>query len=178
MHIYHSAFQPFGISVCAKNPCTHLCLLSKNNTYTCACPKGMDLGVDMHSCKKSTKQQILLIGAGNRLISFEHQSFGRHNDGEGRLLQININKMAFNSLNGEVFVADNERQGIYTVNLETGDVKRIIWDKIGNVSALSFGKIWTKHLSHQRQFFFYLLLKHLKIIFTFHLLNANRLFRQ
>lgn len=101
----------------------------------------MELGVDKHSCKASVKQQILLIGLGNRLVLFEHQSFGKHNDGEGRTLQINIHKLAFNSISGEVFVADNDRKSIYLVNRETGNTKRIVWDRIGNVSALSFGKL-------------------------------------
>jgi hypothetical protein len=39
-----------GDSPCESSLCSHLCLLSPVHNYTCACPVGMILDKDIHTC--------------------------------------------------------------------------------------------------------------------------------
>lgn len=111
-----------------------------NNTYSCECPKYMELDSDQHTCKVSNKQNILLLGIGNRFIRFEHQSFGRHNDGKGETINLYIHKIAFNSITNDAIAVDNTEKVIYTFNLESRVVKKLVFKDIGTVTALTFGE--------------------------------------
>lgn len=117
-----------------------------NNTYSCACPKYMELNDDQHTCKVSHKQHILLLGIGKRFIRFEHQSFGRHNDGKGDTVNFNIHKIAYNSITNDAIVADNTAKVIFGYNLDSRIEKKLVSENIGLVSALAFGK----HLRRRR----------------------------
>lgn len=140
IHIYHSALQNYRPNPCANNDCSHLCLLSANDSFVCACPKGMELNVDNQNCYQTTKDLTLLIGITDRLFVFDHQEFGKHSDGTGKTLPIFISKMAFNSLNGEVIIADNIQGSIYSYNLKTFKLTELVVHNIGNISAIAFGE--------------------------------------
>lgn len=100
----------------------------------------MELNIDQRTCIESTKKRILLLGIANYLVKFEHQIFGRHNDGDGRTLPIFVHKLAYNSKTGEIFIADNNKNGIYVHDLRRGQTKLLISDDIGNVTAMAFGE--------------------------------------
>ncbi|XP_053677992.1 putative vitellogenin receptor [Anopheles nili] len=138
VHIYHSSIQPRIKHPCLNHTCSHLCLLTSNASYTCACPQGMDLHQDKHTCLDVAKRQNLLLGIGNYLVSLKHHPFGRHETGKGEALQITISRMAFNVLTGEVFIADNIEKAIYTVELDSLRTKQIIRSDIGMITALAF----------------------------------------
>lgn len=80
------------------------------------------------------------MGIGNQLSMLDHRSFGRHTDDKGKIFKFRIDKMAFNSANGDIFVADNQRKAIFLVNLKENLTKEIITDNIGKVSAMTYGK--------------------------------------
>lgn len=141
IHIYHPAMQGFRENPCEKASCTHLCLLNANATYTCECPKYWELSSDNHTCIPTEKRKTLLVGMGNRFILMEHQAFGRHNDAEGKIVQINIDKMAYNSLKGNVLVADNKDKVIYEVEPKTFASRKLLTDNIENITAMAFGII-------------------------------------
>lgn len=141
IHIYHSAMQGNRENPCQQAPCSHLCLLNANNSYTCDCPKYWALSKDNHTCNTTEKRKTLLLGMGNRFVLMEHQSFGRHNDAEGKIVQINIDKMAYNSLKGNVVVADNKDKIIYEVELKTFATRKLVADNIENITAMAFGMI-------------------------------------
>lgn len=140
IHIYHPIMQRFAENPCNKSGCSHLCLLNSNSSYTCDCPKYMELTVDKHTCRWTGKQKMILLGLGNRMVTFEHQSFGRHEDGEGKVLRYQIDKMAFNSINGDAIVADNLRKVIIQVSMKNYATKELITKNIGNITALAYGK--------------------------------------
>lgn len=141
LHIYHPSMQQFTQNVCNDNACSHLCLLNMNMSYTCACPKYMELKSDKHTCTSTGKQKAVLLGIGNRFVIFEHQSFGRHDAADGQTMKFYIDKMAYNSITGDVLVADNREKVIYQVNLHRYTTKKIITKNIGNVTAMAYGKL-------------------------------------
>uniref|UniRef100_A0AAZ3P2N0 EGF-like domain-containing protein n=1 Tax=Oncorhynchus tshawytscha TaxID=74940 RepID=A0AAZ3P2N0_ONCTS len=62
LQVYHPSRQPEAPNPCAtadgQSPCSHLCLISYNQTFSCACPHLMKLQADQHTCKES--RQFLL----------------------------------------------------------------------------------------------------------------------
>ncbi|XP_050075140.1 putative vitellogenin receptor [Anopheles maculipalpis] len=138
VHIYHSSIQPKVSHACVNHTCSHLCLLTSNATYACACPQGMELHRDKHSCVNVAKRQDILLGIGHYLVTLKHHLFGRHETGRGEQLFPTISKMAFNSLNGEVFIADNVQHAIFTLELASLRTRRIVSDGIGMITALAF----------------------------------------
>ncbi|XP_040174027.1 putative vitellogenin receptor [Anopheles arabiensis] len=139
VHVYHSSIQPKVSHACAKHTCTHLCLLTSNATYACACPQGMELSRDKHSCASVAKRQDILLGIGHYLVTLKHHPFGRHATGRGEPLPVaTISRLAFNSLTGELFVADNSRRAIYTVELGSLHTQRLVRSGIGRITALAF----------------------------------------
>lgn len=138
VHIYHSSIQPSGKHPCVGNFCSHLCLLAANNSYSCACPHGMGLKPDKHSCRETVKRQYLLMGVGNYLVKMDIQAFGRHELTKGDAFLFFIHRMAFNSITGELFVADNIQKIIYIVELKTKTSRKLVTTGIGNISALAF----------------------------------------
>ncbi|XP_019544975.3 putative vitellogenin receptor [Aedes albopictus] len=138
VHIYHSSLQPKGDHPCLGNFCSHLCLLAPNESYSCACPYGMSLKADKHSCRETIKRQYLLLGISNYLVKLETQTFGRHESSQADAYQIFFHRMAFNSITGEIFVADNRQKAIFTVDPKTKSSQKLITTGIGNISALAF----------------------------------------
>lgn len=147
VHIYHPAMQGFARNPCLDNQCSHLCLLNMNSSYTCECPKYMELTVDKHTCRSTGKEKLVLMALENRLVTFEHQSFGRHEDGIGKTLKYRVDKMAFNTISGHVIGVDNHLKVIYQVDLRTYNTKDLITKNIGNVTALSYGNYIDKYIS-------------------------------
>lgn len=144
IHVYHPAMQSVVKNPCLDSPCSHLCLLNMNNSYTCDCPKYMELTADKHKCRLTGKQKIIYMGIGHRLVKFEHQSFGRHESGVGKTLYYRIDKIAFNSISGDVIAADNLEKVIFKINTENYSTQKIIDRNIGNITALSFGNFYKK----------------------------------
>ena len=49
--VYDSSRQPPATAVCENNPgCSHVCLPSRQNSFTCACPSGMVVTTDGKTC--------------------------------------------------------------------------------------------------------------------------------
>lgn len=140
IHVYHPAMQTYVRNPCLLNECSHLCLLNMHMSYACECPKYMELSVDKHTCRMNGKQKIVLMAIGNRLVTFEHQSFGRHQDAEGKTLHYQISKMTYNQITGDVIACDNLQKVIFQVNLKNYTTKELITKNLGNITAMSFGK--------------------------------------
>ncbi|XP_055587745.1 putative vitellogenin receptor [Uranotaenia lowii] len=138
VHIYHSSVQPKGDHPCLGNFCSHMCLLASNNSYSCACPYGMALKPDKHSCRETIKRQFLMLGIGNYLVKLDMQQFGRHEITNGDAYSFYISKMAFNSITGEIFVADNFQKVIFVVDPKTKKTRQLISDNLGTVTSMSF----------------------------------------
>jgi hypothetical protein len=86
------------------------------------------------------KQQTLFLGIGNYFIQKQYKTFGRLNLGSPEFLQIYISRVAYNSLTGEVFVADNKKHAIFSVNIQTKVIQELVNSGVGAVSAMGFGK--------------------------------------
>lgn len=99
----------------------------------------MSLNIDQVSCSSTTKKESVYIGIRNYLIMMEHETFGRHQIEKAKRTPIFIHKMAFNLLNGHVFIADNIVRAIFDYDLVQEKAVELMSDKIGTVESMSFG---------------------------------------
>ncbi|XP_018797492.1 PREDICTED: putative vitellogenin receptor isoform X1 [Bactrocera latifrons] len=143
VHIYHSAKQPKTDHACMRLHCSHLCLLAENESATCACPDGMQLGADRSRCVKIHRKQRLFIGVMNSLLEMEHTRFGRHTILQTHQLPLYISEMAYNNIEEKIIIADNVHRTIYQIDLLTNAISVLIKENIGNITSIDFD-----HLSH------------------------------
>lgn len=114
-------------------------MLAPNETFSCGCPVGMKLDIDQVSCITTTEMESIYIGIRNIFIKMEHTILGRHQIERAKILSVFIHKMAFNSLNGHVFIADNIAKIICDYDSINGNVIDLVTKSIGMVSSMSFG---------------------------------------
>lgn len=86
-----------------------------------------------------SKQYHLVLGGANFVLKMEHEHFGKHENSSAEQIDVDVSKIAYNSLSGGLFVADNFKKVIFTFNLTTSEMKPLVKDYIGNVSCLVFG---------------------------------------
>lgn len=142
---------------CSNNKCSHLCLLSSNETYSCECPAGMVMNADKISCTPVAKKESIYIGMRNYLITMEHEKFGRHQIEKAKVLPMYIHKMTYNLLNGHVFIADNIAKIIYDYELTQELTIELVKKNVGEVTSLAFGNYYNirlKKLAVKESLFF------------------------
>ncbi|XP_059222428.1 putative vitellogenin receptor isoform X2 [Stomoxys calcitrans] len=138
LHIYHSAKQPKIPHACERARCSHLCLLAENNSYSCACPDGMQLGPNRMRCMRTQKKQRLFLGVRSNLVQMEHTTFGRHTISSTNALDVFVHELAFNSINNTVFIADNYQHVIAEFEVKGEKLTKLVRGNLGNVTALAF----------------------------------------
>lgn len=127
---------------CLNHRCSHICLLSKNEGYTCACPINMILKENEQDCVINSQSYNLIFGIENFIVSTPHNVFGRHAQQEAILLgKYMAHKIAYNSAKGSVFVADNTLRVIIEYDLINKMSTELISKDISQVTSMSFGKI-------------------------------------
>lgn len=140
IQILHSSRQPHGdYNPCGINNggCSHLCLLSVNNTYKCACPHMMGLHTDNKTC--TANEQVLLFVVGTEIrgvdvampnhhaiptISHTTQVFGP-------------NVIDFLIEDGTLFWADNGLSEIKSSGLASGNIETILDTGLVNLSGFA-----------------------------------------
>lgn len=126
---------------CMNSECSHICLLSSNSSYTCACPDTMALLPDKHTCFSTGKEYNIILGIGKYIVSIPHQTFGRHLSSFAENVGHNIDRLEFNSLNGQVFVAENTQRKIVTVDMERRITNDVVSSHVFNVASMGFGML-------------------------------------
>lgn len=110
--VFHPAMQSVVRNPCHQSQCSHLCLLNMNYLYTCACLKNLQLAIDKYTCQSTGKEKRILMGVGNKLATLEYQLFGRREEGRLQTLNLKIDRMTFNSIAGDIFIADNLQRAV------------------------------------------------------------------
>lgn len=119
IHIYHSILKPKIPNPCSGNPCSQICLLNSNNSYTCACSMNKVLGVDEHTCRAVKKKEHLMVAAENTLIDYYHEVLGNPKMSSSLTMKY-ITAMGYDSLTGGIFINDQATNQIYRYNVNTG----------------------------------------------------------
>ncbi len=100
----------------------------------------MTLNIDQISCSATTeKEESIYIGTRNYHITMEHEIFGRHQIEKAKVLPMYIHKMAFNLLNGHVFIVDNIAKTIYDYDVLAEKTIELVTKDVGHVMSMAFG---------------------------------------
>jgi hypothetical protein len=140
VHIFHEAMMPPQNHACKNSRCSHICLLAANKAFTCACPENMELE-DKYTCQPSHKSQEIILGIGNYIVAVPHQTFGRHVSSEAEQVENNIDRLEFNSLNGQFFVADSNLGKIKMVDIVEKKEFDLVNQHILSVKSMAFGEL-------------------------------------
>lgn len=96
--------------------------------------------VNNQTCKFIQEPANIILGIYNYIVSVPHQTFGAHVDSIGEKLESSVDQIAFNSLNGEFFIADNNLRKIKTFSMKSKVEKDLITQHILSVKSMAFGK--------------------------------------
>lgn len=122
IHIYHSVLKPEMPNPCKSRPCSQLCLLNPENSYTCACTMDKELNSDNHTCRAVKKKTHLVIAAGNTLIDYYHELLGKPKMTTSNILK-QVTHVAYNPLTGGLLASDQLTDSIFHYNTHTEELK-------------------------------------------------------
>lgn len=125
---------------CQNSSCSHICLLASNKSFTCACPENMELE-NRYTCKFTKQPENIILGIGSYVVAVPQQTLGRHIPSNARQIENNVDQLEFNSLTGELFVADNKFGRIKTVDMVTGNESILVDQHIMSVRSMAFGEL-------------------------------------
>ncbi|KAL7046079.1 hypothetical protein ACKWTF_002468 [Chironomus riparius] len=139
---YQAAIQPFDVKVmhpsrqpwdfngegtakeitspCENSPCSHLCLLNKNNTFKCACPHMMRIGENEHVCEKIKDVMFYITNKSEiRAIELKHPYSSAISTIYHTSQIIMPNHIAVNPKEKRIFWSDIQLREIKSVKLST-----------------------------------------------------------
>lgn len=140
LHVYHPSMQPEDtVNPCRDTPCSDMCLLAPNSTYSCACPENKLLREDKHSCRDIEKHEGLAIGGGNKLVQLIHNTFGKQEMTQRSFEHLEkIGALAYNNIHDSIFISDISRKEISILDLQSSTLAPLVSHEIGTVVSLSY----------------------------------------
>jgi hypothetical protein len=132
--------MPMENHACKNNKCSHICLLGPNRAATCACPENMEL-LNGFLCQISKKTETIVLAIGQHIAAVEHQTFGRHTASDAQEVKGLADIIEFNSLNGQIFVAESQLGRIIAVDMKNKLETPIVNQHVLNVKAMAFGEL-------------------------------------
>jgi WD40 repeat protein len=94
--------------------------------------------VNDFTCQPSRKMQNIILGIQNNIVAVPHQTFGRHVGSHAEPVDSTIDRLAFNSLNGQFFIANNNRQIIKTVDITNKIEIDLVNQHVLNIKSMAF----------------------------------------
>ncbi|XP_031780788.1 vitellogenin receptor isoform X1 [Nasonia vitripennis] len=125
IHIYHSSLKVKYGNPCVTKPCSQLCLLAANRTYSCACTLDKELNSDKRTCRDSAKRKHIAVAAGNTIIDYYHELLGRPRM-SASLTPNHITAMTYDSIADSIIAADDINKSIFRFNPRTNAINHII----------------------------------------------------
>lgn len=108
------------ISPCENSPCSHLCLLSVNNTFKCSCPHMMRLSDDEHVCERIKDIMFYITNKSEiRAIELKHPYSSAISTIYHTSQIIMPNHIAVNPKDKRIFWSDIQLREIKSVKLST-----------------------------------------------------------
>lgn len=141
LYAYHpSIHRPVNDSEnpCHQHHCSHLCLLSKGGGASCACSGQGKIGEEI--CLESKSK--ILIGYNNKLYELQYQEVGVPTiEPQKRIAvlgKVNVDRLAYNPANKDIFVADNIEGVIWQVKPSYFmRFTRLVTKDVGKVSSMA-----------------------------------------
>ncbi|XP_066526626.1 low-density lipoprotein receptor-related protein 1-like isoform X2 [Hoplias malabaricus] len=159
LQVYHPSRQPQAPNPCAENgglgPCSHLCLINYNQTFSCACPHLMRLSSDNHTCFESRQfllyaRQIEIRGVDiynpyyNYIISFTVPDID------------NVTVVDYDALEQRIYWSDVRTQTIKRAFINGTGIETVVSADLPNVNGLAVDWVsrnlfWTSYDANKKQ---------------------------
>ncbi|XP_063064253.1 low-density lipoprotein receptor-related protein 1 isoform X3 [Engraulis encrasicolus] len=159
LQVYHPSRQPQAPNPCADNggrgPCSHLCLINYNQTFSCACPHLMKLQEDKHTCFESRQfllyaRQIEIRGVDldnpyyNYIISFTVPDID------------NVTVVDYDALEKRIYWSDVRTQTIKRAFINGTGVETVVSADLPNAQGLAVDWVsrnlfWTSYDANKKQ---------------------------
>uniref|UniRef100_A0AAQ5YCC6 EGF-like domain-containing protein n=1 Tax=Amphiprion ocellaris TaxID=80972 RepID=A0AAQ5YCC6_AMPOC len=159
LQVYHPSRQPQAPNPCAakdgKEPCSHLCLINYNQTFSCACPHLMKLGPDKRTCYESRQfllyaRQIEIRGVDidnpyyNYIISFTVPDID------------NVTVVDYDALEHRIYWSDVRTQTIKRAFINGTGVETVVSADLPNTHGLAVDWVsrnlfWTSYDANKKQ---------------------------
>ncbi|GAB1865448.1 Putative vitellogenin receptor [Camponotus japonicus] len=140
IHIDHSAIKPKIPNPCHSNPCSELCMLNRNNGYTCGCTIDKELKADNHTCREVKKEQHLIIIMENIFIDYFHNFLGKPKMTTSTTSRF-ITAATYDSLTGTIIASDKHTNHIIRYDPNSGITENLIPFKSGILGGIAFDYI-------------------------------------
>ncbi|KAM3955951.1 putative vitellogenin receptor yl [Aphomia sociella] len=117
MHIYHPVMMIVDSNPCLTNNCSHMCLITSNTTYACACPDGMKLNKTICHRIENYTPLSLVIGSGSVMTRVEYDTLG---SAETHTTHFDIGwvqAMAYDSSRDILYLYDGQRKIISNIDM-------------------------------------------------------------
>ncbi|XP_075055508.1 prolow-density lipoprotein receptor-related protein 1 [Mixophyes fleayi] len=159
LQVYHPSRQPQAPNPCAANdgkgPCSHLCLITYNQSFTCACPHLMKLSPDKKTCIESRKfllyaRQMEIRGVDidspyyNYIISFTVPDID------------NVTVVDYDALEQRIYWSDVRTQTIKRAFINGTGVETVVSADLPNAQGLAVDWVsrnlfWTSYDANKKQ---------------------------
>ncbi|XP_069176041.1 low-density lipoprotein receptor-related protein 4 isoform X2 [Procambarus clarkii] len=117
--------------------CSHLCLLSPRPAgYTCACPTGIRLKSDQHTCHFTPEKSLVFA----RREDIRQMSLDTPYQADVILPLIGLQHVValdIDPVSGDIFLPDSAASVIYRASLDGGKMTRIVYAAIDNVQGIA-----------------------------------------
>ncbi|XP_059055987.1 putative vitellogenin receptor [Achroia grisella] len=117
MHIYHPLLMKRNTNPCHNNNCSHLCLVTSNVTYTCACPEGMQLNQSTCHNMANYRPMQLIVGSGSIFTRVYYDSLGSAETHAAHFDIGWVQAMAYDNLRDTLYLYDGQRKIISHINM-------------------------------------------------------------
>uniref|UniRef100_A0A8C1T6V9 Low density lipoprotein receptor-related protein 1Ab n=1 Tax=Cyprinus carpio TaxID=7962 RepID=A0A8C1T6V9_CYPCA len=159
LQVFHPSRQPQAPNPCAANdgkgPCSHLCLINYNQTFSCACPHLMKLKADKHTCYEYRQfllyaRQIEIRGVDidnpyyNYIISFTVPDID------------NVTVVDYDALEHRIYWSDVRTQTIKRAFINGTGVETVVSADLPNAQGLAVDWVsrnlfWTSYDTNKKQ---------------------------
>uniref|UniRef100_A0A8C1QPB5 Low density lipoprotein receptor-related protein 1Ab n=1 Tax=Cyprinus carpio TaxID=7962 RepID=A0A8C1QPB5_CYPCA len=159
LQVFHPSRQPQAPNPCAANdgkgPCSHLCLINYNQTFSCACPHLMKLKPDNHTCYEYRQfllyaRQIEIRGVDidnpyyNYIISFTVPDID------------NVTVVDYDALENRIYWSDVRTQMIKRAFINGTGVETVVSADLPNAQGLAVDWVsrnlfWTSYDTNKKQ---------------------------
>ncbi|XP_013181939.1 PREDICTED: putative vitellogenin receptor isoform X2 [Papilio xuthus] len=142
MHIYHPVMEKHVINPCQYAGCTHMCLLTSNMSYVCACPDDMELVAGV-KCKhiEDYRPHYLIVGGGASFTRIQYNVLGNPESHATHFDVGRIQAMAYDNVRDVLYLYDGQRKSINFISMKEfllGVTHVFIYDGLENVVDMSY----------------------------------------
>ena len=138
IHVYHLSRQPFSWNPCLNNTCgcAQLCLITQNQSCTCACGDGFRLNSDNKTC--NIINTFLLLARGTEVRGIPLDPKGENTEAITPILGFgNAVDLDYDEREGKIYVSDITTDNISRMDLSGRNLQVLIKDKIRNVNGIA-----------------------------------------